>query len=56
MTERIYDADGFRRIRPAERSRGMTELRLPNGRCLQAVGHGAAVEAAVTERAREGRA
>lgn len=56
MTDRTYDADGFRRIRPGERSAGMVELRLPNGRCFQAVGHGAQVEAAVAERAREARA
>lgn len=55
MIDRTHDADGFRRIRPGERSRGMTELRLPNGRCIQAVGHGAEVEAAVAARAREAR-
>lgn len=49
---RIYDADGFRRIRPSERSPGLVELKLPNGRCIACVGFGPAVERAITEKAR----
>jgi hypothetical protein len=56
MIDRKHDADGFRRIRPAERSRVMIELRLPNGRCIQAVGDDTEVEAAISARAREVRA
>ncbi|MDR6851049.1 hypothetical protein J2Y54_000542 [Sphingomonas sp. BE123] len=41
---RTYDADGFRRIRPSERSRGFTELRLPNGRCFAAAAFGPDVD------------
>jgi len=48
-----YDAGGYRRIRPSERHAGMVELRLPNGRCIQAAGFGAAAEAAVVAKARE---
>jgi hypothetical protein len=47
---RVHDADGWRRIRPSERSPGMSELRLPDGRCVQAVGVGKKVEAAILER------
>jgi hypothetical protein len=50
---RIHDADGWRRIRPSERSSGMSELKLPDGRCVQAVGVGPAVEAAIMKRARK---
>jgi hypothetical protein len=50
---RIHDADGWRRVRPSERSPGMTELKLPDGRCVQAVGVGPAVEAAIMKRARK---
>ena len=50
---KIYDADGWRRIRPNERSPGMSELRLPDGRCIQAVGVGRAVEAVIMRKARE---
>lgn len=58
---RIYDADGFRRIRPSERSPGLVELQLPNGRTFACVGFGARVERAVAKDARaaaskEGRA
>lgn len=49
---RIYDADGFRRIRPSERSPGLTELQLPNGRTFACVGFGPAVDRAVTKKAR----
>ena len=49
---RIYSADGWRRIRPSERSPGMSELRLPDGRCIQAVGVGRAVEAAIMRKAK----
>jgi len=49
---RIYDADGFRRIRPNERSPGLVELRLPNGRTFACVGFGARVERAVAKAAR----
>ncbi|NIJ18452.1 hypothetical protein FHS95_000121 [Sphingomonas naasensis] len=54
MTEihRQYDADGFRRIRPSERSPGLVELRLPNGRCVACVGFGARVERAVAAKAK----
>ena len=48
---RTYDADGFRRIRPSERSPGLTELQLPNGRCIAAVGFGSKVERAITQKA-----
>ena len=51
-TPRIHDADGWRRVRPSERSPGMSELRLPDGRCIQAVGVGRAVEKCITEKAR----
>jgi len=49
---RTYDADGFRRIRPSERSPGYTELRLPNGRCFAAAAFGPEVDALVNEEAR----
>jgi hypothetical protein len=51
MIARTYDADGFRRIRPSERSPGFTELRLPNGRCFAAAGFGADVDRIVAARA-----
>ena len=50
-TPRTHDADGWRRVRPSERSPGMSELRLPDGRCVQAVGVGPVVEAAIMKRA-----
>jgi hypothetical protein len=49
---RRYTADGWRRVPPSERSPGLTELRLPNDRCIAAVGVGRAVEKAIMERAR----
>jgi hypothetical protein len=51
--DRQYSSDGWRRIRPSERSPGMSELKLPDGRCVQAVGVGPAVEAAIMKRARK---
>lgn len=53
MIERIYDADGFRRIRPSERSPGLVELRLPNGRTIACVGFGPRVERAIMKKANE---
>lgn len=50
--DRIHDADGYRRIRPSERSPGLTELQLPNGRTFACVGFGPDVDRAVTEKAR----
>jgi hypothetical protein len=50
--DRQYSADGWRRVRPSERSPGMSELKLPDGRCVQAVGVGRAVEKAIMEKAR----
>lgn len=54
MTEihRQYDAEGWRRIRPSERSPGLVELQLPNGRCFSAVGFGGRVERGVAKAAR----
>lgn len=49
--ERIYDADGFRRIRPSERSPGYTELRLPGGRTLACAAFGPAADRALKEEA-----
>lgn len=49
---RTYDADGFRRIRPSERSRGFTELRLPNGRCFGAAAFGPDVDQLLNAEAR----
>jgi len=52
--DRIHDADGWRRLQPSQRSPGLTELRLPNERCIAAVGVGPAVEKAIMEKARNG--
>lgn len=49
---RTYDRDGYRRIRPSERSPGLTELRLPNGRTFAAIGIGADVDRAIEEEVR----
>jgi hypothetical protein len=51
---RIHDADGWRRIEPSQRSPGLTELRLPNDRCIAAIGVGAEVENSIMEKARNG--
>jgi len=51
---RTYDADGFRRVPRSERSPGLTELRLPNGRCVAAVGVGKRVERAILRKVRNG--
>jgi len=51
---RIYDADGWRRVPPSERSPGLTELRLPNDRCIAATGVGPVVENAIMEKLHNG--
>lgn len=48
---RTYDADGFRRVPPSDRSPGITELRLLDGRCIAAVGVGKKVERVILRRA-----
>lgn len=53
MSGPVYDANGFRRIRPSERHPGMVELRLADGRCVQATGLGKDVERAVAAHARK---
>ena len=52
--ERVYDGDGYRRVRPSERSPGLTELRLPTGRTIQCVGFGPTVDKHLQERASRG--
>jgi hypothetical protein len=50
--DRHYDADGYRRIRPSERSPGHTELRLPNGRTFACAAFGPEADRVLSERAR----